>query len=443
MQHTLLPTSCFFLFSVHILALKRFISAKMSRKRSDGVTAFTADEIQLKKTRILPSNTETVVLTLPSTTGTLALASAIPPVGDYVTLDTAQTISAVKTFTSPPVMSSVTNSGTITLPSTTDTLVGKATTDILTNKNLTSGTNTFPMSLVTLTGTQTLTNKDLSSGTNTLPTSVVTLTGTQTLTNKTLTAPVISSIINGAATLSFPTVSDLLIGADAPASLSNKNLTSSNNTFPAYLATVNSAQTITGVKTFSTAPVISTITNGGTLTLPSSATDTLVGQSTSDTLTNKNLTSGTNTFPTSLVTLTGSQTLTNKDLSSSSNVFPRSFTRLTTPYSFMAGTTLSSGVSQDFQVSGFGTPVIPSSSSAVLCSFYGSASAGTSYISGNAQGSFYNNAAKDCMIFQPNVVGVWATTVILPLNSSNGKITLQSSGGNFTGINGTAIAYLY
>ena len=35
-------------------------------------------------------------------------------------------------------------SGTITLPSATDTLVGLATTDVLTNKDLTSGTNTFP-----------------------------------------------------------------------------------------------------------------------------------------------------------------------------------------------------------------------------------------------------------------------------------------------------------
>jgi hypothetical protein len=40
--------------------------------------------------------------------------------------------------------------------------------------------------------TQTLTNKDLSSGTNTMPTSTVTLTGTQTLTNKTLTSPTIT-----------------------------------------------------------------------------------------------------------------------------------------------------------------------------------------------------------------------------------------------------------
>ena len=46
--------------------------------------------------------------------------------------------------------------------------------------------------VVGTTNTQTLTNKDLSSATNTLSTSVVTLTGTQTLTNKTLTSPTIT-----------------------------------------------------------------------------------------------------------------------------------------------------------------------------------------------------------------------------------------------------------
>ena len=48
--------------------------------------------------------------------------------------------------------------------------------------------------VVGTTKTQTLTNKDLSSGTNTLPTSVVTLTGSQTLTNKNLTSPVVTGL---------------------------------------------------------------------------------------------------------------------------------------------------------------------------------------------------------------------------------------------------------
>jgi hypothetical protein len=46
--------------------------------------------------------------------------------------------------------------------------------------------------VVGTTNTQVLTNKDLSSATNTLPTSVATLTGSQTLTNKTLTSPTIT-----------------------------------------------------------------------------------------------------------------------------------------------------------------------------------------------------------------------------------------------------------
>ena len=46
---------------------------------------------------------------------------------------------------------------------------------------------------LTPTNTATVTNKDLSSGTNTFPSSLATLTGTQTLTNKTLTTPVVNN----------------------------------------------------------------------------------------------------------------------------------------------------------------------------------------------------------------------------------------------------------
>lgn len=47
-----------------------------------------------------------------------------------------------KTLTTP-VISSVSNSGTITIPTGTDTLVGKATTDTLTNKSISGSTNTL------------------------------------------------------------------------------------------------------------------------------------------------------------------------------------------------------------------------------------------------------------------------------------------------------------
>ena len=89
-------------------------------------------------------------------------------------------------------------SATLAIDSTVATLTG---TQALTNKDLTGTGNTFPTSLATLTGSQTLTNKTLTapvissisnSGTVTLPTGTVTLaslTGTETFTNKTLTTP--------------------------------------------------------------------------------------------------------------------------------------------------------------------------------------------------------------------------------------------------------------
>jgi hypothetical protein len=60
-----------------------------------------------------------------------------------VTLTGTQTLTN-KTLTSP-VISTISNSGTITLPTSTDTLVGRATTDTLTNKTLTTPTLTTPI----------------------------------------------------------------------------------------------------------------------------------------------------------------------------------------------------------------------------------------------------------------------------------------------------------
>ena len=57
---------------------------------------------------------------------------------DYVTLTGSQTLTN-KTLTAP-IIATISNTGTLTLPTSTDTLVGRATTDTLTNKTLTSPT---------------------------------------------------------------------------------------------------------------------------------------------------------------------------------------------------------------------------------------------------------------------------------------------------------------
>lgn len=73
-------------------------------------------------------------LTLPTTADTLV---------GRATTDTLTN----KTLTAP-VISTITNTGTITLPTTTDTLVGRATTDTLTNKTMTGATNTLTAKLL-------------------------------------------------------------------------------------------------------------------------------------------------------------------------------------------------------------------------------------------------------------------------------------------------------
>ena len=92
--------------------------------------------------------------------------------------------------------------------------------------------------LVTLDSTDTLTNKTLTAPvitsivptggqSLTLPTSTDTIVGratTDTLTNKTLTAPVISTIVNNANTLTLPTTADTIVGRATADTLTNKTL---------------------------------------------------------------------------------------------------------------------------------------------------------------------------------------------------------------------------
>lgn len=179
--------------------------------------------------------------------GIKSLESSKQDASGAVTVTGTQTLTN-KTLTAP-VISSIVNTGTITLPTSTDTLVGRATTDTLTNKTLTapviggtgasfsgstsgsttlkasaaagSTTVTIPAATDTLVGkatTDTLTNKTMDGASNTFTnipqTAVVglsgtyaSLTGTETLTNKTLTSPVINT-----GTFNNPTFSGSITG---------------------------------------------------------------------------------------------------------------------------------------------------------------------------------------------------------------------------------------
>jgi hypothetical protein len=83
----------------------------------------------------------TFLLSAATASGTLTLPAATDTLVGRATTDTLTN----KTLTSP-VISTIVNTGTLTLPTSTDTLVGRATTDTLTNKTLSSPSVTGTMS---------------------------------------------------------------------------------------------------------------------------------------------------------------------------------------------------------------------------------------------------------------------------------------------------------
>ena len=180
---------------------------------------------------------------------------------------------------------------TVSLPNATDTLIGKATTDTLTNKSYDFGGTGN-----SITGTISEFNSALQGD------SFVSLAGSETLSNKTLTSPVINGgVFSGSFTGTMDVTGTVLSGASP--------LVFEGATADAYETTW----------------AFTDPTADRTITVPN-VTDTLIGKATTDTLTNKSIDLQNNTLTGSVaeynsalqgdsfVTLANSVTLTNKTL---------------------------------------------------------------------------------------------------------------------------------
>ena len=208
------------------------------------------DNVPFKGTCILSDNKLTTKngkqLTFPDSTGEVALKTDIPAQPDLSNYALKSEIPTV-----PDTSKMVTTDGPQTL----------------TNKTLTTPTissiqnSSYTLTVPTKTGTL-ATTADIPSLTN-----YVTKTGTETLTNKTLTTPTISTIKNGSYTLTLPSKTATL------ATTSDGYLTAHQSLDSCVKTSGN--QTVAGVKTFSSAPKLSTNTitssSGNTITLQNKA----------------------------------------------------------------------------------------------------------------------------------------------------------------------------
>jgi hypothetical protein len=174
--------------------------------------------------------------------------STVPP---YASLALSGSTSGTTTIQA----TAVAGTNTLTLPATnSDTLVGKATTDTLTNKTLTA-----PI-ISTITNT----------GTLTLPTSTDTLVGratTDTLTNKTLTAPKINLAFNAQTGTTYT-----LVAADSSKLVTASNASAIVVTIPPAIfaagEAINLQQIGAGQVTFAAGAGVTITSTGATSAAP-------------------------------------------------------------------------------------------------------------------------------------------------------------------------------
>lgn len=120
--------------------------------KGTGAFSFSAGDASTSAELRLEDNTggQYIAMTIPATVTNRT--HTIPDVSDDTfTMNTATQTLSNKTLTSP-VISTISNTGTVTLPTATDTLVGRATTDTLTNKTISASSNTVGANEIRTTG---------------------------------------------------------------------------------------------------------------------------------------------------------------------------------------------------------------------------------------------------------------------------------------------------
>ena len=234
------------------------------------------------------------------------------------------------------------------------------------------------------------------------------------LTNSSITINGTSISLGGTGTVTAVNPNALTIGTGLSG-------TSYNGSSAVTIAIDSSVVTLTGTQTLTnktlTSPIISTIVNTGTLTLPTS-TDTLIARNTSDTLTNKTITASSNT-------ITG---LTNSNLSGTAGIINAnlqysSITINGNAVSLGGSTTVTSNTPNALTMNNSGT----------------GATSGTTFNGSSAQTISYNTIGASPLAGSTNLITLGTVTT----GTWNGSLIGLANGGTNANLTASAGAVPY